>query len=33
MICDLPTDVENEQKEVEKNLDDYFGDSDVEVHV
>ena len=31
MISDLQTDIENEQKEIEKNQDDYFGDNDVEV--
>jgi len=33
MISDLQTDIENEQKEIEKNQDDYFGDNDVEVHL
>ena len=33
MISDLQTDIENEQKEIEKNQDDYFGDNDVEVHI
>ena len=33
MISDLPTDIENEQKESKIILDNYFGDSDVGVHI
>ena len=31
MVDDLQTDLEKEQKEIQKNQDDYWGNNDVEV--